>query len=68
MDDDESKINQTIHGVKVLGKTGDLGKFVEEFNINEVIIAIPSAKGSRIRDILNKNKNVEVDTNYAKYS
>ena len=60
LDDDNQKKNQKIHNIKVLGHSNEIDKYVTEFNIQEVVIAMPSASGNRIREILEKNKNVDV--------
>ena len=38
-----------IYGSEVLGERDKLGKIVKKFNVNEIIIAIPSARGEEIR-------------------
>ena len=45
LDDDPGKQNQNIYGVPVLGPINRLGTLLETENINEVILAIPSAPG-----------------------
>ena len=57
LDDDVQKKNQTIHNIRVLGSTRDVLKYASEFNVKEVVIAMPSASGDRIREILAYNKN-----------
>lgn len=54
IDDDQKKSNKKIDGVKVLGTSSNLSSIVREQNIEEVFIAIPSAKGEVIRNIINK--------------
>lgn len=49
LDDDTNKFNQQIHGVPVIGKIKDLTKAIETKNIQEVVIAIPSAPGRIVR-------------------
>lgn len=51
LDDDPDKQKQQIHGVPVVGKIGDLGRMVSVRQIEEVIIAIPSAPGRVIREV-----------------
>lgn len=51
LDDDEEKQKQQIHGVPVVGKVTDLARVVLIRRIQEVIIAIPSAPGSVIRQV-----------------
>jgi FlaA1/EpsC-like NDP-sugar epimerase len=51
LDDNPTKMGQQIHGVQVLGKINDVSKVVESKQVDEVIIAIPSAPGKVIRTI-----------------
>lgn len=52
VDDDLSKQKQTIHGVQVLGTLNDLGRVIDSRRIQEVIIAIPSAPGQIVRQVI----------------
>lgn len=52
LDDDKKLFNKKIEGVSVLGKIGLLSGVIQRFNISQVFIAIPSAKGSLIRDVI----------------
>ena len=52
IDDDRNKLHQTIHGIKVLGGRKNIPSIVDKFGIEEIIIAMPSAKGEVIRDII----------------
>jgi FlaA1/EpsC-like NDP-sugar epimerase len=49
LDDDPAKQKQSIHGVTVIGKVVDLASVIDQHNIEEVIIAVPSASGRLIR-------------------
>ena len=51
LDDDKDKQKQQIHGVPVVGTINDLGRVAAVRRIQEVIIAIPSAPGSVIRQV-----------------
>lgn len=53
IDDDPKKKGMLIHGVPVVGSREDIKKTVSERNINEIVIAIPSAPRREIRAILN---------------
>jgi len=53
VDDAEWKLNNQIYNVPVKGNTNQIPRLVEEEEINEIIIAIPSAAKSRIKEILN---------------
>ncbi len=52
IDDDPAKKNLRIQGVKILGTRYDIADSVSRTGAQEVIIAIPSAKGEVIRDII----------------
>ena len=52
IDDSIGKRNLQIQGVKVLGDRKKISEIVEKYEIEEIIIAIPSAEGREIRDIL----------------
>jgi FlaA1/EpsC-like NDP-sugar epimerase len=52
IDDDPAKKNQVIYGVKVWGNHKDIPDLVNKLAIEEIILAIPSAKGEIIRQIL----------------
>ena len=51
LDDAPEKQKQHIHGVKVVGALSDLGRVLGTRNVDEVIIAIPSAGGNVIRQV-----------------
>jgi FlaA1/EpsC-like NDP-sugar epimerase len=52
IDDDPNKNNLRVQGVGILGTRDDIVSVVEKYGIDEVIIAIPSAKGEVIRSII----------------
>ncbi len=52
LDDDERKHGQLIHGVRIAGTAEMLPKLPEADEITSVIIAMPSAPGKRVRDIV----------------
>lgn len=52
VDDDPRKHGLVIHGIKVVGDRHDIPFLVENLNIQAIIIAIPSAKGKNIREIV----------------
>ncbi len=51
IDDDKVKIRQKLFGAPVLGTREKLSHIVSEFSITEIIIAIPSLHGERLREI-----------------
>jgi FlaA1/EpsC-like NDP-sugar epimerase len=52
IDDDQRKIGSYIHGVKVLGGKEQIPNAVKKLNVEEIIISIPSATSSQIRQIM----------------
>ena len=52
LDDDPAKLGQTIAGAPVLGTIADLTVVAAEHDIQEVVIAIPSASGRTIREVV----------------
>lgn len=60
IDDDPMKKNAYIQGVQVLGNSKDIPKLVQKLNIDEVIIAIPSAGYRRISSIARTVKKCEI--------
>ena len=60
LDDDTNKIGLSIHGIKVVGPIQVLKEKIEELNIDEVLIAIPSADRKLIRKIIELTKGTQV--------
>ena len=60
IDDDRAKIGMEIHGIRVLGGRRDIPDLAKKKKIDEVILAIPSASGDVIRDIVNICKRVGI--------
>ena len=52
IDDDPAKIGTRMHGVKVLGGHNRITDVCAKHDVNEIIIAIPSARGSVVRHIV----------------
>ncbi|MGH7875492.1 MAG: polysaccharide biosynthesis protein [Candidatus Binatia bacterium] len=52
IDDDPGKIRQRIHGVPVVGSRDHLPKFLQEHQVDELLLAIPSASPALARQIL----------------
>lgn len=52
IDDAPHKVGRSVAGLEVLGTTRDLTYIARKREINEVVIAIPSAPGGKIRDII----------------
>jgi len=64
LDDDERKVKTTIMGLPVFGSRKDLVQIVKEKGIQEVLIAMPSAAGQVIKEIVDncREANVPVRT------
>ncbi|MCS6845352.1 MAG: polysaccharide biosynthesis protein [Caldilineales bacterium] len=52
VDDDPAKQGTRIHGILVLGGRQDIPRLVEEHPIAQVVIAMPTAPGKVIREVL----------------
>lgn len=54
LDDDPDKAGLHFHGVPVLGRQEELDSICQEQDVEEIIIAIPSASGSQVRTIVDR--------------
>jgi len=63
IDDDPAKKNLEIHGKEVLGDRNKIPEIIEDYAVDQVIIAIPSAEGNTIREFyeLSNKKDVKVE-------
>lgn len=59
-DDDPEKQGRSIHRIPVLGPVQDLSRIIENREIQEVLIAIPSATGAQMRHIVDVCKECDV--------
>ncbi len=57
IDDDTEKQGKYLRGIRIVGGRQDIPRLAEEMQIDEIIVAMPSAPRSEIRDILNICKN-----------
>ena len=60
VDDDLEKKGMKLHGVRVLGTTKQLKSLIVANEVEEVVIAMPSADGKTIRSIIDNCKNANV--------
>ena len=60
LDDADEKQGQIIHGVKVVGKTEKLDELCKSYEVDEIIIAIPSASGKELRRIVKLCQNTNI--------
>lgn len=52
VDDDKGKQGSIIHGVSVMGGKEEIPQIVKDFEVNEIIISIPSASSAELRKIM----------------
>ncbi|MFP4440601.1 MAG: polysaccharide biosynthesis protein [Chloroflexaceae bacterium] len=52
LDDDSSKHNMRIHGVPVLGNRHQILRLVPTYGVNQIVLAMPTAPGKVIREIV----------------
>jgi FlaA1/EpsC-like NDP-sugar epimerase len=57
IDDDPVKLGSSIHGVPVLGDRAEIPRLVQQLGIKDILIAIPSARGKTVREIVQVCKN-----------
>ena len=53
VDDDLTKNGLRIQGVPIRGTISDIPDLVRKYNIREIVIAIPSLDGNRLREVIN---------------
>ena len=53
VDDDLTKKNLRVQGVPVRGTISDIPELVRKYHIVEIVIAIPSLHGERLREVIN---------------
>ncbi len=54
IDDNPSKLNQVIAGVKIAGNHHGIRQIARKYGVDEIIIAIPSANKKAIQEIVNE--------------
>jgi FlaA1/EpsC-like NDP-sugar epimerase/EAL domain-containing protein (putative c-di-GMP-specific phosphodiesterase class I) len=62
IDDDPKKLNLRIRGASVVGDRHQIPQIVRSLNISKVIIAIPTASGREIREIVEICQSIKVPT------
>lgn len=61
VDDDQAKQRQVIHGLEVLGASGDLPDIVDEQQIDEAIITIADPPGEAVRRLTDICRDAGID-------
>jgi FlaA1/EpsC-like NDP-sugar epimerase len=56
IDDDQAKQGMTIHGIPVLGKREDIPRLVPTLGIQELLITMPSAPSSVIKEFVQQGR------------
>lgn len=57
IDDDKARLGEEVENIKILGNSANITFLVKKYNIDEIIIAIPSADG----DVINKFVNIAIN-------
>ena len=52
IDDDKAKHNEAIQGVRILGNRYAISGIVQTYGVEEIVLAMPSAEGAVIRDVI----------------
>lgn len=52
VDDAKAKQGSYLHGVKIMGGHGDIPRLVKRYQVDEIMIALPSAPAREIKEIL----------------
>jgi FlaA1/EpsC-like NDP-sugar epimerase len=60
VDDNPGKLGIKINGVKVLGNTADLSHLIKKYEAECVLIAVPSARGYQIEQMIDKCRRSKV--------
>jgi len=61
VDDDQAKIGCELHGIRVAGNLDNIPEIISKYDIELVIIAMPSAKAGVIRRIVDCCKDAKVE-------
>lgn len=52
VDDAPTKWNVSIHGLRVLGATQDLPELIRKYNIDKLLVAVPSISPAKLREVI----------------
>ena len=61
IDDNPAKQGKYLRGIKIMGGRGDICRLVQELKIEEIIVAMPSAPRSEVKEILNICKETDCE-------
>jgi FlaA1/EpsC-like NDP-sugar epimerase len=61
VDDDPAKRNTMLHGLRVLGNTAQMKELVERLRVEEIVIAVPSARPGDLRRIVERCEATDIE-------
>ncbi len=61
LDDDVNKLKLKLKGIPILGTINELNKIVSKKSIKKIVIAMPTAPGTKIKEIYHVCKKLDVD-------
>lgn len=61
IDDNPNKVGKYIHGIKVVGTRDDIKEMAKQYDVDEIIFAIPSVSPENRRDILSICKETDCE-------
>ena len=61
IDDNPNKVGKYIHGIKVVGTRDDIKEMAKQYDVDEIIFAIPSASPENRRNILSICKETDCE-------
>ena len=56
LDDDPEKLNSYVSGVKVVGKTSEVATFAKKYNVDQIILSMPSAEKKVLKQVAFESK------------
>lgn len=62
LDDDESKHNKLISGIKIYGSIDNTSYYAKKLDVQEILIVLPSANKDQIKDVFDKVSNCGLPT------
>lgn len=60
LDDDSNKVGKKINGVPVISKIKNITQVVEDYGVDQIIIALPSASNKKKKEVLELCKNLGI--------
>lgn len=63
IDDDVNKVGTYLNGIKVLGKTSDLNKLINENKVDMLTVAIPSISKHRLNELFDLSQSLGIKLN-----